>query len=41
MGLAVAHSIIDSMRGEFKIESVLGKGTTISIELPVLVEKRS
>ena len=34
-GLLVCKRIIDSHGGEFKVESTLGKGTTISLDLPL------
>jgi signal transduction histidine kinase/HD-like signal output (HDOD) protein/ActR/RegA family two-component response regulator len=35
LGLAISHSIIESHRGEIKVRSVPGKGTTFTILLPV------
>jgi len=35
LGLAIVHKIIESHRGEVKVESEAGQGTTVSIFLPV------
>jgi len=35
LGLAIVHRIIEAHRGEVRVESELGKGTTITILLPV------
>ncbi len=34
LGLAIVHKIIESHKGEVKVESVAGKGTTVTIILP-------
>lgn len=34
LGLAIVHKIIESHKGEVKIESEFGKGTTVTITLP-------
>jgi signal transduction histidine kinase len=35
LGLAIVQSIIDSHNGYIDLESVLGKGTTVIIRLPL------
>jgi two-component system sensor histidine kinase HydH len=35
LGLAIVHQIIESHRGEIRVESRQGKGTTFRIKLPV------
>jgi two-component system sensor histidine kinase HydH len=35
LGLAIVHNIIESHRGEVRVESGAGKGTTVTIILPV------
>lgn len=35
MGLPVVFGIVSRHKGEIEIESVIGKGTTVTIELPV------
>jgi two-component system sensor histidine kinase HydH len=35
LGLAIVHKIIEAHRGEVKAESELGRGTTVSLLLPV------
>lgn len=35
LGLAIVHKIIESHRGEVRVESEPGRGTTVSITLPV------
>lgn len=35
LGLMVSHKIIDNHRGSMQFESEYGKGTTISIKLPI------
>jgi two-component system NtrC family sensor kinase len=37
LGLAIVHGIIQSHKGKAEVLSTLGKGTTISITLPVIV----
>jgi CheY-like chemotaxis protein len=39
MGLAVVHSIVKKHDGDIKIESEVGKGTTVEILLPVIEEQ--
>lgn len=39
LGLAITHRIIEEHNGRIKIESELGKGTTITIFLPILKEE--
>lgn len=39
LGLAITHRIIEEHNGRIKLESELGKGTTITILLPVLKEE--
>ena len=36
LGLAVVHRIIESHKGEIRVESKVGGGTTITISLPAL-----
>ena len=38
LGLAIVHSIIQQHKGEIRIESVLGEGTTFFIRLPLKTE---
>jgi C4-dicarboxylate-specific signal transduction histidine kinase len=40
MGLAIAHSIIDSMNGMIKIDSSPKKGTKIQITIPIMDHRR-
>jgi PAS domain S-box-containing protein len=35
LGLAIAQKLIDAMRGTVKVESTVGKGTTIELTLPM------
>ena len=35
LGLAIVHQIIESHRGDIRVESRPGKGTTFRIHLPV------
>lgn len=35
LGLAIVHKIIESHKGEVRVESELGKGTTVKVLLPV------
>ncbi len=35
LGLAIVHKIIESHKGEVRVESEPGKGTTVTILLPV------
>jgi two-component system nitrogen regulation sensor histidine kinase GlnL len=37
LGLAICHKIVSEHRGMIKIDSVLGKGTTFSVMLPLLL----
>ena len=39
LGLAIVHKIIDSHKGEVRVKSESGKGTTVSILLPVFNEE--
>lgn len=39
LGLAITHRIIEEHNGRIKVESELGKGTTITIFLPILKEE--
>lgn len=41
LGLAIVHQIIESHRGEIRVESRQGKGTTFLIKLPVDVDMDS
>jgi two-component system nitrogen regulation sensor histidine kinase NtrY len=38
MGLAISHNIVRSMRGRIWYETVLDKGTTFHVELPLMVD---
>jgi len=40
LGLAIAHGIIQGHNGKVEVESELGKGTTISIILPVIKNQK-
>jgi signal transduction histidine kinase len=35
LGLTIAHRVIQDHRGRICVESTLGKGTTLTIELPL------
>ena len=39
LGLAICKSVVEMHQGELTITSVLGKGTTVTIELPLAVEE--
>ena len=39
LGLSVAHGIIQQHRGELRIESAEGRGTTVTVSLPVAQER--
>lgn len=39
LGLSICYQIIHAHRGEIKVESILGKGTTFTIILPMDLEK--
>jgi signal transduction histidine kinase len=36
-GIVTAYNVIRRHGGEFTIESALGKGTTVTIQLPLIV----
>ncbi|MBT6033348.1 MAG: hypothetical protein HOH19_12295 [Kordiimonadaceae bacterium] len=36
LGLSIVKSLIEAHNGELNIESVLGKGTTVTVELPLI-----
>lgn len=38
LGLSICYQIIQAHRGEIKVESILGKGTTFTIILPMDLE---
>ncbi len=38
-GLAIAHSVIKNHKGQIKVESVPGEGTTVSVLMPASVRK--
>ena len=38
LGLAIVHTIIESHKGEIKVESEQGKGTSVTVLLPVSAE---
>jgi len=40
MGLAISYNIIRSFGGRIWYETLLGKGTTFYVELPISKEKR-
>jgi len=35
LGLSISHSIIERHGGKIEVESILGKGTTFTISIPV------
>ena len=39
LGLAIVHKIVEAHDGQIKVRSVLGKGTTFTITLPVRITK--
>ena len=41
LGLAVVHGIVKSHRGEIAVDSVVGKGTTVTVFIPVSVNDAS
>ena len=41
LGLAITREIVTSHRGSINVSSVLGKGTTFSVRLPILHKQRS
>ena len=40
LGLSVAHGIIREHKGDIRVQSVVGKGTTFDIYLPIMEESR-
>ncbi len=40
LGMSYVKNLIDEHKGKVKVESVLGKGSTFTIELPLLVNKK-
>jgi signal transduction histidine kinase len=40
LGLSVSYNIVKSFKGDIKVESSIGKGTTFTIILPVQTEPR-
>jgi signal transduction histidine kinase len=41
LGMAISHNIIEKHNGRIDVESVLGKGTTFALTLPLEVDSRS
>lgn len=39
LGLSIVHSIVLEHKGEIKVDSIVGKGTTFTIHLPVVEKK--
>lgn len=41
MGLSVVHGLVHSLKGHIKVETAVGKGSTISVLLPLAVAEQS
>jgi signal transduction histidine kinase len=41
LGLSICQSIVSQMRGKMRIESEVGRGTTVRISLPLPQESNS
>lgn len=41
LGLAICRSIVDSLQGSLQIDSIVGRGTTVTVRLPLAGQARS